>query len=79
MAKRAFFGILTNPHTRAYYAAMYEAEQAQRDFSEVYHAAKPHFTGHALHAEYGVWHAGGYADAADRAVRDLPVWEANPS
>lgn len=67
-----FFGILTNEHTRAYYAAMYEAEQAERDFSEIYEA----LMGAAYGPEdYALWSIGGYIDAAQRVVRDMPVWE----
>ena len=65
---------LSNPHTVAYYAAQYEAEQAERDYSEAYAymQTRPH---HNYTAEYATWSSGGYADTAHHLVRDMPVWE----
>lgn len=68
---------LQNRHTVAYWAAMYEAKQAERDFSEAWGAFRA--TGHmslGSPEDYAMWSAGGYADAAQRLVRDMPVWEA---
>ena len=77
--KREFFGILTNPHTRAYYAAMYEAEQAERDFTAALDAFRATGARTGTSEDYAVWHAGGYADAAQRRVRDMSVWNREQS
>lgn len=71
----AFFGVLTNPHTRAYYAACYEAEQAEREFSETY--ASLAATGYRAGSpeDYALWSVGSYADSTARLVRTMPVWE----
>lgn len=68
---------LDNPHTVAFYAAAYEADQADRDFREA-HAARmaQSVTDTNQVAEYAMYSATGYADAAERLVRALPVWEA---
>ena len=68
---------LQDPRTVAYYAAMIEAEQAERDFSEAYRLMEAAGGVRALYsaADYAMWSAGGYADSAARLVRDMPVLE----
>lgn len=63
------------PQSREFNAAQYEAEQAERDFSEVYQAwlAAPAYS---TQEDFAIWHASGYATAASRLVRALPVWDA---
>lgn len=67
---------LQNPHTVTYWAAMYEAKQAHAEWREAWAA----FTGPAARSgspeDYAMWFASGYADAAERVIRDMPVWEA---
>jgi hypothetical protein len=68
---------LQNPHTVAYYAAQYEAQQAGQDYTAAFAAyVNTSYPRAGSPEDYAVWSAGGYADAADRVVRDLPVWEA---
>lgn len=64
------------PETLAWYAACLEAEQAERDFTEAHRAMKSTGGRAGSPQDYAVWAGGGYADAADRLVRDMPVWEA---
>lgn len=65
---------LSNPHTVAYYAAQYEADQAARDFTDAHHAFLTEPTW-GSDQDYAAWHAGAYLDTAERLVRDMPVWE----
>lgn len=59
----------------AHHAAVLEAEQAERDFSEAYNLNL--LNGHYGSPEdYAVWSTSAYADTAARLVRDMPVWEA---
>jgi hypothetical protein len=68
---------IQNPHTVTYYAAVLEAEQAEREFGEAYRAwAGQSASVSSQTLDYALWSAAGYADAAERLVRDLPVWEA---
>lgn len=71
-----FFGILTNPHTRAYYAACYEAQQAERDFSDAYAAFMSTGARAGSPEDYAVWSTGRYADSASQTVRNMLVWGA---
>lgn len=68
---------LQDPHTVAYWAAQYEAEQADRDFSEQFIAVKGMRRAEYTPADYALWSAGGYADSALRVVREMPVWDAS--
>jgi hypothetical protein len=67
---------LQNPHTVAYYAAMYEMDYADAEYRQSYAA----FTDSGARAgspeDYNTWATAHYADAAQRVVRDMPVWEA---
>lgn len=65
---------LQNPHTVAYYAAMYEAEQAARDFVDAHHIFLTTPTW-GSDQDYAMWHAGAYLDTAEQLVEDMPVWE----
>lgn len=67
---------LQNPHTVAYYAAVYEAEQADRDFGEAYRALQATGFHRGGPEDYATWSVGGYVRHAQRLVRRLPVWEA---
>lgn len=66
---------LSSPRTRAYYAAMYEAEQAERDYSSAYRRMAWAGALAGSPEDYAVFSAGGYADSAHRVVRDMPVME----
>lgn len=62
--------------TAAYWAAVYEAEQAARDFGEAYRAFVASGARAGSPADYAVWSTSAYAEACDRLVRTMPVWEA---
>lgn len=65
---------LQTPETRAYYAAVMEAEQADREFSEQFAALPDNSSGYTA-ADYALWSIAGYAETAERLVRTMPVWE----
>ena len=68
---------LQNPHTVAFYASMYEAQQAGEDYAQAFAAyVQSSYPRTGSSEDYAMWSASGYADAADRVVRDMPVWEA---
>jgi len=67
---------LQNPHTVAYYAAMYEADQAGREYGAAYAAYAVSARRDGSPEDYATWLASGYADAAYRVVRNMSVWEA---
>lgn len=63
------------PETLEWYAAYLEAEQAARDYSAAYQAFIA--GGAVVHssADYAMWSTAGYANTAERGVRDMPVWQ----
>lgn len=67
---------LQHPHTVAYYAALYEADQAYRDYSETHEEFISSGGRAGSPLDYAVWSTAGYAHTAHLAVRDMPVWEA---
>lgn len=63
-----------HPSALGYYAALLEAAQAERDLNEAWCALVASGERAGSPEDYALWHAGAYADAAHRVVRDLPVW-----
>lgn len=65
-----------NPETLAFAAAFFEAEQAERDFTEAYNAFRD--SGFVTHSpeDYAMWSIGGYADTCNRGLYAMVVWEA---
>jgi hypothetical protein len=64
------------PETLEWYAAYLEADQAAREFGEAYRTFIAE--GRRVHspADYAMWSTAGYANTAERGVRDMPVWQA---
>ncbi len=75
MSNTAFFGILTNPHTREFYAAQYEALQAEAEFIAAHRAMRDSGGRAGSPQDYALWSAVAYSDTADRAVQTIPVWD----
>lgn len=67
---------LQNEHTVAFYAAQYEAEQAERDTREAHDAYRDTNYRSGSAEDYALWSACGYLNATEKLVRDLSVWEA---
>ena len=53
------------------YAALLEAQQANRDFKEAY--ADPRSLVWASKEDYAVWSLAGYADTAERVLYDMSM------